>query len=69
MVMITSRRGGKVKMEEEEKWNSRTKLLIGEQGVKKLEEAKVIIYGIGGVGSFAVEALVRAGVRTTCFSG
>ena len=46
----------------EEKWNSRTELLIGKQTVKKLEQAKVIVYGIGGVGSFAVEALARAGV-------
>lgn len=48
----------------EEKWNHRTELLIGAEGIKKLEEAKVIIYGIGGVGSFATEALARAGVRT-----
>lgn len=46
----------------EEKWNSRTELLIGKQAVKKLEQAKVIVYGIGGVGSFAVEALARAGI-------
>lgn len=43
-------------------WNDRTKLLIGENAVKKLEDDKVVIYGIGGVGSFAVEALARAGV-------
>ena len=41
---------------------SRTNLLIGEQGVKKLNNAKVVIFGIGGVGSFVVEALVREGV-------
>ena len=46
----------------EEKWNDRTKLLIGEEAVKKLEKAKVAVYGIGGVGSFAVEALTRAGI-------
>lgn len=45
-----------------DKWNSRTELLIGKQAVEKLEHAKVIIYGIGGVGSFAVEALARAGI-------
>ena len=47
----------------EENWNARTEKLIGKDGVRKLEDAKVIIYGIGGVGSFAVEGLVRAGVE------
>lgn len=46
----------------EEQWKSRTELLIGKDAVQKLENAKVAIYGIGGVGSFAAEALVRAGV-------
>ena len=41
---------------------SRTELLIGEEGINKLKEAKVAIFGIGGVGSFVVEGLVRAGV-------
>lgn len=41
---------------------SRTELLIGKDGVKKLRKSKVAIFGIGGVGSFVVEALVRAGV-------
>lgn len=41
---------------------SRTELLIGKQGVQKLQNAKVAIFGIGGVGSFVVEGLVRAGV-------
>lgn len=45
-----------------ENWKDRTEKLIGKDGVRKLEDAKVIIYGIGGVGSFAVEGLVRAGV-------
>lgn len=40
----------------------RTELLIGEDGVKKLNNAKVAIFGIGGVGSYVVEALARAGV-------
>ena len=46
----------------EEKWNDRTEMLIGKRAVKKLEKAKVIVYGIGGVGSYVVEALARAGV-------
>lgn len=47
----------------EEKWNSRTELLIGAENLKKLAKAKIIVYGIGGVGSFVVEGLVRAGVE------
>ena len=40
----------------------RTELLVGEDGIEKLKNSKVIVFGIGGVGSFAVEALTRAGV-------
>lgn len=42
---------------------SRTELLIGSEAVEKLNQAKVAIFGIGGVGSFVVEALVRAGIE------
>ena len=42
---------------------SRTELLIGKDGVKKLHNVKIAIFGIGGVGSFVVEGLVRAGVE------
>lgn len=45
-----------------ENWKSRTELLIGEEAVDKLENAKVAVYGIGGVGSFVVEGLARGGV-------
>lgn len=41
---------------------SRTELLIGNQGLEKLHKSTVIIFGIGGVGSFTVEALARAAV-------
>lgn len=41
---------------------ARTELLIGNSGIEKLKSAKVAIFGIGGVGSYVVEALVRAGV-------
>jgi len=41
---------------------SRTKLLIGEEGLKVLASSKVAVFGLGGVGSFAAEALARAGV-------
>lgn len=46
----------------EETWTSRTELLIGKEAIKKLEKAKIAVFGIGGVGSFVVEGLVRAGV-------
>ena len=42
---------------------SRTELLIGEESIEKLNRVKVAIFGIGGVGSFVVEGLVRAGVE------
>ena len=41
---------------------SRTEQLLGKKGMDKLYQAKVAVFGIGGVGSFAVEALVRSGV-------
>ena len=41
---------------------SRTKLLIGEDSVSKLNSSKVAIFGLGGVGSYVTEGLVRAGV-------
>ncbi len=41
---------------------SRTALLIGEEGVKKLKKARVAVFGVGGVGGYVVEALARGGV-------
>lgn len=41
---------------------SRTELLIGKDGVEKLKKSKVAIFGLGGVGSYVVEALARVGV-------
>ena len=41
---------------------SRTELLIGKEGIKKLQNAKVAVFGLGGVGSYVVEALARAGI-------
>jgi tRNA A37 threonylcarbamoyladenosine dehydratase len=41
---------------------SRTELLIGKDALNKLKNSKVAIFGIGGVGSFVAEGLVRAGV-------
>lgn len=41
---------------------SRTELLLGPEGLEQLRQSTVAIFGIGGVGTFAVEALTRAGV-------
>lgn len=41
---------------------SRTELAIGEEGLKILRESSVAVLGIGGVGSYAAEALARAGI-------
>ncbi len=41
---------------------SRTELLIGEEGMEKLKNARVAVFGVGGVGGYVVEALARSGV-------
>lgn len=41
---------------------SRTQLLLGEEAMKRLAGAKVAVFGIGGVGGYVCEALVRSGV-------
>ena len=41
---------------------SRTELIIGKDGIEKLNKSKVAIFGLGGVGSFVTEGLVRAGI-------
>ena len=41
---------------------SRTEMLIGNEGMKKLNDAKVAVFGIGGVGSFVCEGLARSGI-------
>ena len=42
---------------------SRSALVLGEDGMKRLSEAKIAIFGVGGVGGYAFEALVRSGVK------
>ena len=42
-------------------WLARTELLMGEDGLKKLRAAKVLVVGLGGVGAFASEMICRAG--------
>ena len=41
---------------------SRTQLLLGGEAMKKLSESRVAVFGVGGVGGYACEALVRSGV-------
>ncbi|MBR6405929.1 MAG: tRNA threonylcarbamoyladenosine dehydratase [Lachnospiraceae bacterium] len=41
---------------------SRTAMLLGEEAVQKLQESCVAVFGLGGVGSYCVEALARSGV-------
>ncbi|MBU9739558.1 tRNA threonylcarbamoyladenosine dehydratase [Diplocloster agilis] len=43
---------------------SRTRMLLGEVGVDKLKNSKVLVFGVGGVGSHCIEALARSGVGT-----
>jgi tRNA A37 threonylcarbamoyladenosine dehydratase len=45
-----------------EDFSSRTRLLLGSAGLEQLAATSIAIFGIGGVGSYAVEALARAGV-------
>lgn len=43
---------------------SRTELILGRNGMEKLKGSRVAVFGVGGVGGFAVEALVRSGIGT-----
>ena len=45
-----------------EDWQAREELLIGKDNIEKLNNATVAVFGCGGVGSYAVEALARAGI-------
>lgn len=42
----------------------RTRLLVGDEPLERLQNAKVAVFGVGGVGGYCVEALARAGVGT-----
>ena len=41
---------------------NRTELLLGKENMEKLKKAHVLIFGIGGVGGYVVEALARSGI-------
>lgn len=45
---------------------SRTELLVGEEGLRRLRRASVMVFGVGGVGSHCIEALARSGVGRLC---
>ena len=52
-----------MRMEErQEDQFQRTRMLMGSQSVDRLQQARVLIFGLGGVGGFTCEALARAGV-------
>lgn len=46
----------------ENNFTTRTSLIVGDEGIEKLKNSNVIVFGVGGVGSFAAEAIARAGV-------
>ena len=51
-------------------WMERTALLVGQEGIEKLSKAHVLIVGLGGVGSYAAEAIARSGIgRMTIIDG
>lgn len=51
-------------------WEQRTSLLLGNESLQKLHSSHVLVVGVGGVGAYAVEMLVRAGVgRITIVDG
>lgn len=41
----------------------RTRLILGDEAMRRVEDARVIIFGVGGVGSWCAESLVRSGVK------
>lgn len=47
-------------------WLNRTEALIGKENIRKLQNSNVIVFGLGGVGSYAVEGLVRSGIQNIC---
>ena len=49
-------------MSKMEEWITRSGLLLGNEGIDKLRNSKVAIFGVGGVGGYVAEALARSGV-------
>ena len=44
-------------------WLNRTEMLIGKNNLSKLKKANIVVFGLGGVGSYVVEGLVRSGIE------
>ena len=44
-------------------WNNRTELLLGTEAMERIQSKRVIIFGVGGVGSWCAECLVREGIE------
>ena len=48
---------------ENKNWLNRTEALIGKESLEKLQNSNIVVFGLGGVGSYVVEGLVRAGIQ------
>ncbi len=51
---------------ENKNWLNRTEALIGKESLEKLQTSNIVVFGLGGVGSYVVEGLVRAGIQSIC---
>lgn len=51
---------------ENKNWLNRTEALIGKESLEKLQNSNIVVFGLGGVGSYVVEGLVRAGIQNIC---
>ena len=51
---------------ENKNWLNRTEALIGKESLEKLQNSNIVVFGLGGVGSYVVEGLVRAGIQSIC---
>ncbi|MDY5963766.1 MAG: ThiF family adenylyltransferase, partial [Peptostreptococcus porci] len=43
-------------------FKQRTEIVVGSEAIDKLRDANILVFGVGGVGGFVVESLIRAGV-------
>ena len=51
---------------ENKNWLNRTEALIGKESLEKLQNSNIVVFGLGGVGSYVVEGLARAGIQNIC---
>lgn len=59
---INGLRKGKKEMDNGKEWQQRTRLLMGAEKMERLQQAHVLVVGLGGVGAYAAEMICRAGV-------